>query len=49
MKIDVFTHVQPRKFKEILYKYSDRFMADKSVQEKRPALTDHKLRVQSID
>lgn len=49
MKIDVFTHVQPEKYKEILYKYSDRFLADKRVQDRRPALTDHKMRLQIID
>ncbi|MBU2497494.1 MAG: amidohydrolase [Proteobacteria bacterium] len=49
MKIDIFTHVQPAKYKKALYKYSDRFETEKRVQDNRPALTDHKLRLAIMD
>jgi aminocarboxymuconate-semialdehyde decarboxylase len=49
MKIDVFTHVQLEKYKKAIYKYSDRFVSDKNVQDKRPTLTDQDMRLQLID
>ena len=49
MKIDVFTHVQLAKYKEAVYKYADRFMTDKKVQDKRPTLTDSDMRMAIID
>jgi predicted TIM-barrel fold metal-dependent hydrolase len=44
MKIDVFTHVMPPRYKEALYRYADRFLTEKNVQDKRPALTDEGFR-----
>ena len=49
MKIDVFTHVQLEKYKKAIYKYSDRFVSDKNVQDKRPTLTDLNTRLNLID
>jgi aminocarboxymuconate-semialdehyde decarboxylase len=49
MKIDVFTHVQPEKYKAALYRFSNKFEADKKVQDNRPTLTDQKMRLDIID
>lgn len=49
MKIDVFTHVQLERYKKIIYKYSDRFITDRSVQERRLTLSDNELRLRLID
>lgn len=49
MKIDIFTHVMPKKYMRALYKYSDKFVTERTVQEKRPALTDFHLRMQIIE
>ena len=49
MKIDVFTHVQLDKYKKAIYKYADRFVTDKNIQDKRPTLTDQKMRLRLID
>lgn len=49
MKIDVFTHVQLAKYKEAIYKHSDRFVTDKKVQDRRPTLTDNNMRLDIID
>ncbi len=45
MKIDIFTHVMPKKYKEALYKYADRFATEKAVQDRRPVLTDNEARL----
>lgn len=49
MKIDIFTHVQPERYKKALYRYSDKFVTDKKIQDKRPALTDHEVRLRILD
>ena len=49
MKIDIFTHVQPERYKKVLFKHSDKFLSDKTVQDRRLTLTDQKLRRQVID
>ncbi len=49
MKIDISTHVLPTRYKKALYKYSDKFVTERKVQDKRPALTDHELRLRIID
>lgn len=49
MKIDIFTHVMPARYKEALYQRSDKFATERKVQEKRPALTDNDLRLQIMD
>ncbi len=49
MKIDIFAHVHTKKYKEALYKYADRFIADKEVQDRRPALYDEKLKMDIIN
>ena len=49
MKIDVFTHVQLEKYKKAIYKYSDRFVTDKNVQDRRPTLTDQNMRLQLME
>jgi uncharacterized protein len=48
MKIDVFTHVQLPRYKKEFYKYSDKFLTEKAVQDGRPALWDNKLRLEKL-
>lgn len=49
MKIDIFTHVMPERYKKALYRYADRFPTEKKVQDKRPTLTDHAARLRILD
>jgi predicted TIM-barrel fold metal-dependent hydrolase len=49
MKIDVFTHVQPERYRKAIYGHSDKFLTDKNVQDRRPTLTDHSLRMKIIE
>jgi hypothetical protein len=42
MKIAVFTHVQPERYKKAIYRHLDKFMTDKNVQDKRLTLTDRR-------
>jgi uncharacterized protein len=48
MKIDIYTHVMPERYKKALYKYSDKFATEKAVQDRRPALTDHERRLRIL-
>jgi predicted TIM-barrel fold metal-dependent hydrolase len=45
MKIDIFTHVMLPRYKNALYKYSDRFETEKKFMERRMTLTDHNERI----
>ena len=49
MKIDVFTHVMPERYKQCLYRHAEKFFTEKAVQGKRPALTDQMLRLDRLD
>ena len=49
MKIDMYTHVLPAKYKEALYRYGDKFLPEIKVQEKRVTLTDHEARCRILD
>ena len=49
MKIDIFTHVMPERYKKALYKYADKFATEKKVQDKRPVLTDNEARLRILD
>ncbi|MBM4278344.1 MAG: amidohydrolase [Deltaproteobacteria bacterium] len=49
MKIDIFTHVMPERYKKALYKYADRFPTEKKVQDKRPVLTDNEARLRMLN
>ncbi len=49
MKIDIYTHVMPERYKKLLYRYSDKFLTEKAVQDRRPALTDHEMRLRILD
>ena len=49
MKIDIFTHVMPKKYKQALYKYANKFMTEKAVQDRRPTLTDNEARLSKFD
>ena len=49
MKIDIFTHVMPDRYRERLYKYADKFLTEKAVQDRRPALRDRALRFTKLD
>ena len=39
----------PEKYRKALYKYSDKFVTERKVQERRPALTDMDLRMQIME
>jgi len=45
MKIDIFTHVMPKRYKQALYRYADKFATEKAVQDRRPVLTDNEARL----
>lgn len=49
MKIDIYTHIMPKRYRDALYKYSDQFIAEKNIQDKRTALTNLEERGQIID
>jgi predicted TIM-barrel fold metal-dependent hydrolase len=49
MKIDIYTHVMPSKYKNALYKYSDKFVTEKNFMERRVTLTDHNERLRILD
>ena len=49
MKIDIFTHVLPTMYKNTLYKYSEKFLSEKKMHEKRITLTDPDQRIKIID
>ena len=49
MKIDIYTHVMPERYKKALYKYADKFATEKAVQDRRPALTDHERRLRILE
>jgi aminocarboxymuconate-semialdehyde decarboxylase len=49
MKIDIYTHVMPSKYKNALYKYSDKFITEKNFMERRITLTDLNERNRILD
>jgi aminocarboxymuconate-semialdehyde decarboxylase len=49
MKIDIYTHVMPERYKKALYKYADKFATEKKVQDKRPVLTEREARFRILD
>lgn len=49
MKIDIFTHVLPPKYREALYKYVDKFVTEKNVMEKRTTLTNVEERLRLLE
>lgn len=53
MKIDVFTHVYPPRYKEALYHYCDahniNIRNEYAIQERRPTLTDYEARIRTLD
>jgi uncharacterized protein len=49
MKIDIYTHVMPSRYKKALYKYADKFATEKAVQDRRPVLTDNEARLRILD
>src|SRR5512142_3291194 len=49
MKIDIYTHVMPERYKAALYKYSHKFLTEKAVQDRRPVLTDHERRMRILE
>jgi aminocarboxymuconate-semialdehyde decarboxylase len=48
MKIDIYTHVMPSKYKNALYKYSDKFVTEKNFIERRITLTNHDERIRIL-
>ena len=42
MKVDIYTHVLPSRYKDALYKYSNKFETEKKCMERRITLTNHK-------
>lgn len=49
MKIDIVTHVMPKRYKQAFYKYADRFATEKAVQDRRPVLTDREARLRIME
>ena len=49
MKIDIFTHVMLPRYKQALYKHADKFATEKSVQDRRPILTDYEGRLHMLE
>jgi aminocarboxymuconate-semialdehyde decarboxylase len=49
MKIDIYTHAMPSKYKNALYKYSDKFITEKNFMERRITLTDLNGRNRILD
>ncbi len=49
MKIDVFNHVMFPRYKQALYKYSNKFRVEKAVQDMRPILGDYEARLRMIE
>jgi aminocarboxymuconate-semialdehyde decarboxylase len=49
MKIDIFTHVMLPRYKDAVYKYSEQFVTERKVQEKRPVLTDSEERLRKLE
>ncbi len=49
MKIDVFTHVIPPRFRKALEKYSDKFMVEKKMWDRRLTITDSELRIRLLE
>lgn len=49
MRIDIFAHMQPERYKEALYQHSAEFETEKKVQDKRPTLTDQNARLKILD
>jgi len=49
MKIDIYTHVVPSKYKDALFKYSDQFVTEKNFMERRMTLTNLNERNRILD
>lgn len=49
MKIDVFTHVIPARFRKALDKYSEKFMSERAMWERRLTITDSELRIRLLE
>ena len=49
MKIDIFAHVMPDKYRERLYRNADKFLTEKAVQDRRPSLRDRSLRFSKLE
>ena len=49
MKIDIYTHILPAKYKKVFFKYSDKFPVEKKLAEKFIALTNQEARFRIID
>ena len=49
MKIDIFTHVMLPRYKNALYKYSNRFETERKFMERRITLTNHEERIRILN
>ena len=49
MKIDIFTHIMPERYKKAVYKYQDLFVTERNVQANRQALWEHDRRERILD
>ena len=49
MKIDIYTHVMLPRYKEALYRYSDKFATERAVQDRRPVLWDGEARLARLE
>lgn len=49
MMTDIFTHILPTRYKNALYKYSDKFITERKIEEKRITLTNYEVRWRILD
>lgn len=49
MKIDIYTHIMPVRYRDRLYKHSGKFVTEKKFQENRLTLNDYDARMRIID
>ena len=48
MKIDIYTHVMLKRYKELLYGYADKFATERAVQDRRPVLAGGTSRLEML-
>lgn len=49
MVIDIFTHILPVRYKKRLYRYSDQFVSEAKIEEKRITLANYEARMRILD
>ncbi len=49
MKIDIYSHILPKRYRDAIYKYSDKFITEVKIQEKRITLTNYEERLKILE